>query len=126
MRIFTVDEAKCVRCGACAEVCPLGIIRFKEGRVPLPYPMAKKACISCGHCVSVCPEGALSHEAVPAGGCVPVKEELVISEEQMKQYFRSRRSIRTYQNKPVDKTVLEDLIGIAGYAPTGHNRQNVN
>ena len=37
--------------------------------------------------------------------------------------IRSRRSIRRYQDKPVTRTVLDDLLEAACWAPSAHNRQ---
>lgn len=35
----------------------------------------------------------------------------------------TRRSIRKYQDKPIDKNTLEEIIKAAQYSPTAHNRQ---
>ncbi len=43
----------------------------------------------------------------------------------MYSFLRSRRSCRAYEEKEVPRPVLERLIDIGRYAPTGHNRQNV-
>ena len=48
---FTIDDT-CVKCGACAEDCPVqciteGMTRFAIG----------KGCIGCGDCYSICPVG---------------------------------------------------------------------
>lgn len=50
---FTIDDT-CVKCGACAEDCPVqciteGMTRFNIG----------KGCIGCGDCYSICPVGAV-------------------------------------------------------------------
>lgn len=36
---------------------------------------------------------------------------------------RSRRSIRRYQSRPVDRAVLEHILELAHWAPSAHNRQ---
>lgn len=50
---FTIDDT-CVKCGACAEDCPVqciteGMTRFNIGT----------GCIGCGDCYSICPVGAV-------------------------------------------------------------------
>jgi nitroreductase len=57
--------------------------------------------------------------------CPPIIDEWLPGPEQAEHFLRSRRSIRTYQEKPVDRQALEKLIRIASYAPSGHNRQPV-
>lgn len=124
-KIFKVDGTRCVKCGACAESCPVKVIGFKPGSIPLPFPWAAKACINCGHCVAVCPHGCMTHVNIPVEQCVPIRKELEIPHEALVQYFKSRRSIRVYRDEPVSRDVVKDLIELASYAPTGHNSQSV-
>ncbi len=48
----TADD-KCVECGACSEICPVGAIPSKA-----PKTKNFDLCIACAACVSVCPQGA--------------------------------------------------------------------
>lgn len=57
-----VEKALCIRCGACAEACPVDAI-FLEPDSGLPF-----VCIHCGRCVRFCPHECLElvnspHEA---------------------------------------------------------------
>ncbi|HNX91397.1 MAG TPA: nitroreductase family protein [Candidatus Omnitrophota bacterium] len=126
MKIFSIDNDKCVKCGVCAEVCPLKIIRFMKDEAPVQFPWAPKVCINCGHCVAVCPKGAFSLNTMPVAECKTIKNELNVTADAIEQFFCSRRSIRTYKGTPVDKQIIERVISISRYAPTGHNKQNVN
>jgi nitroreductase/NAD-dependent dihydropyrimidine dehydrogenase PreA subunit len=127
MALFVVDEDKCKRDGICVAECPIKIIALKDDdNVPRPARGAEEMCINCGHCVAVCPHGALSLEKMPVDSCPPVKEEWLTGPGQAEHFLRSRRSIRSYKKKPVDKETLVRLIEIARYAPTGHNFQPVN
>ena len=46
------------------------------------------------------------------------------SPEKVFSLLRSRRSCRAYTEKEVPRALLEKLIDVARYAPTGHNSQN--
>lgn len=126
MTLFTVDEEKCSKDGICAATCPLSIIDFQDKtKVPRPYAHSESICINCGHCVAVCPHGALSHKNHAPQDCLPMNKDFILNGEQTEHFLRSRRSIRNYKNKPVEKETIEKLIDIASYAPSGHNMQPV-
>ena len=125
MDIIEVNQGTCNRCGICAACCPGRLIDIKPADYPKPNEMSELACIRCGHCVAVCPLGSLTHREMPVEQCPPVRKSLQITAEQCEHLFRSRRSIRVYENKLVPRDVMVRLIEIARYAPTGHNSQNV-
>lgn len=126
MGLLTIDQDKCTKDGICVRECPRVIIQLQEGDgYPEIIPGGEENCMLCGHCVVVCPHGALSHAKIPLEDCPPIEEELTITFEQAAQYLRSRRSIRLYQDKPVEKEKIQRLIEIARYAPTGSNTQLV-
>ena len=53
-----VDEAKCTRCGRCAEVCVYNAIAVL-GEYVLTFP---QLCHGCGACSYLCPEKAITEE----------------------------------------------------------------
>lgn len=126
MSLFMIDQEKCKRDGICVETCPMGIIERKDDMsFPSPADDAENLCIQCGHCVAVCPHGALSLKAMTREQCPPIRKDWLLNPEQGEHFLRSRRSIRVYKDKPVDKETIAKLIGIAGFAPSGHNSQPV-
>jgi len=125
MEVIEVDIEKCVKCGACSEVCPVKVIgKTKEG-IPMPLKWALDACIDCGHCVCACPTGAMSQRNMTSSECSKIEEELNITQKQIEQSVKARRSIRVYKDEPVDKKVLKKLVEVVRYSPTGHNTQTV-
>lgn len=124
MSLFTVDE-KCVGCGACTEECGVKIIEVKADKIPKPASNADKLCINCGHCVAVCPQGALTHRSMDPQKCQPVSPGLLPSAAQVEHLLKTRRSIRSFQTKPIPVEIIRRIIETASYAPTGQNSQAV-
>ncbi len=126
MPLFAADKEKCEQDGLCVAECPVGIMEFKDkNQVPTPTDDADELCINCGHCVAVCPHGAMSHKNMTPEQCPPVRRDWLLNPEQVEHFLRSRRSIRTYKEQPVEREVLTKLIEIARFAPSGHNLQPV-
>lgn len=48
----------CVKCGACADVCPIGAISEGDDR----YVINADECVSCGTCEGECPNNAIVEE----------------------------------------------------------------
>ncbi len=124
-----VDIEKCKRCGACGAECPYDlIVEDKEG-FPKLRLAAKKTCIACGHCVAVCPTSALVLPELPVTPeltpeqCVPLARDLRLTPEQADQFLQSRRSIRAYRDKCIPEDVMEELLGVASFAPSAKNGQ---
>ena len=60
------DEAKCISCLLCAQICPIDVITVKgvkiEGRktkAPITYIVNYAKCMFCGLCVEICPTDAV-------------------------------------------------------------------
>jgi nitroreductase/NAD-dependent dihydropyrimidine dehydrogenase PreA subunit len=123
MGLLKIDASKCKRDGFCVRDCPTVVIRMPEGAYPEITPGG--ICLDCGHCVAVCPYGALSHERIPIENSPAVLDELQVHEAQALQFLRSRRSIRHFLSKPVEKGKIRKVIEGARYAPTGGNGQMV-
>ncbi|MEW5913310.1 MAG: nitroreductase family protein [Thermodesulfobacteriota bacterium] len=123
---ISIDLEKCRQDGFCSQVCPASIIAM-EGPDGTPSPVAgfEEICIHCGHCLAVCPHGALSLDGVSPDQVAPIKKELAIGPAQAAQFMNGRRSIRRYQDKPVDRALLEQALDVARQAPSGHNAQPV-
>jgi NAD-dependent dihydropyrimidine dehydrogenase PreA subunit len=127
MSLFTVDQKECRRDGFCVAECPAKIIEIiEEEGFPTPIAGADELCINCGHCVSICPHEAFSLKTMSPKDCLPLRKELLLRPEHCEHFLRSRRSIRNYKEKRVSRDLLQKLIEVARYAPTGHNSQPVN
>jgi nitroreductase len=59
------------------------------------------------------------------GDCEEIDIHLIPKWDRVRQYLISRRSIRGYINKPIEKEKIMELLDVARYAPNGANRQVV-
>lgn len=53
-----VINDNCVKCGACADACPIGCISESEDK----YVIDADQCVDCGTCAAECPNDAISEE----------------------------------------------------------------
>ncbi len=77
-------EAKCVACGACARMCPLGIINVvpSDKKTAKEFTIDASRCMFCGMCVDICPFKALKPARVfelAAGS----REEMIYDKEKL-------------------------------------------
>ena len=50
-----VDQDKCLGCGACESMCPVGAIKLTGGKAAID----ENVCIKCGSCENICPVSAI-------------------------------------------------------------------
>lgn len=53
-----VDKEKCIGCGACEGVCPVGAIKIVDGKSQID----DNICIGCHTCEGICPVEAIKIE----------------------------------------------------------------
>ncbi len=123
MSFITVSHEKCIKCGICVEVCPENVFKLGEDG---PEAVCADECIACGHCVAVCPKEAMDHVRTPLGNQISAKKFPKLSPDEAENFLRSRRSIRSYKEKPVPREKLIALVNAAHYAPSGHNLQGIS
>jgi nitroreductase/NAD-dependent dihydropyrimidine dehydrogenase PreA subunit len=120
MDFIQVDQGKCTRCGLCVKVCR-GVLEMGGGGPEIIRPL----CIACGQCVAVCPQAALDNAKFPLAKQTSIKETLVLDADAVAQFLRYRRSIRDYQQKPVPREKVLQVLDIARMAPTACNSQGI-
>jgi nitroreductase/NAD-dependent dihydropyrimidine dehydrogenase PreA subunit len=119
--MIKVDENLCIHCGSCIRACPGGLITKND--FPIPIENGWELCIDCGHCVAICPTEAMHQRSMGPEDCEEIDIHLIPQWDRVRQYLISRRSIRGYRKRPVEKEKILQLLDVARYAPNGANRQ---
>lgn len=120
--MITIDEESCMLCNACTRVCALNIIVQTES---VPSIETGIPCMRCGHCYSVCPTSAITPSYPNV--VIPSAEESagVADKNELIRHLKSNRSIRLFKNTPVSIDVIENLLDVCRFAPSGSNARPV-
>lgn len=120
MNPVIIDKEKCVGCGECVKDCVTGYLRIADGKAETK----EAGCIKCGHCYAVCPAGAVSLCGMDGDG-----GELISMSEfdshKLLQAMKSRRSVRRFKAKEVEREKLDMILEAGRYCPTASNSQDV-
>ncbi|MCX7045107.1 MAG: nitroreductase family protein [Candidatus Sumerlaeota bacterium] len=116
MKPIAVNKERCNVCGLCVEECGRGGITLEDGRILI----SGTRCMECGHCVAICPNGALETAQGLPSEIIPT---LLPPPEMVANFLRARRSQRRYETREVEREIVERLIDLARYAPSGKNEQ---
>jgi len=90
----------------------------------VPVVIHEGSCNSCGHCVLVCPSGAIRQANCPAEAIHPVEARRLPSWEQVREMIVTRRSVRAFEKRAVEKELIERVIDGARFAPSAKNTQS--
>ncbi len=120
--LITIDSEICRKDGLCVRVCPKVFTQTEPRAVPdVARP---EFCNDCGHCLLVCPAGAIRHRNLEGRAIAEVEKDLLPSFRQVQEMVRSRRSIRNFLDRPVERELIEKVVDAARFAPTRKNTQS--
>lgn len=122
--MVTIDPERCNRDGLCARICKKVFEQEKEDSIP--RVARADLCHSCGHCIMICPQGAIRHSDFEASMVQPVRAGIMPSHDQIREMIVARRSTRTFQDRPIEKTLIEKVIDGARFAPSAKNTQSTH
>lgn len=125
MSFMYVDDFKCIRCGICAELCPVGIISHDERNVPaVGYSQAAR-CIKCGQCMIYCPTRANRLAFQDEDEIIRVSDLEMPGTEAGLNLLRTRRSVRRFKPDAVSERDFAKLFDTVRMAPSSSNSQSV-
>jgi len=106
-------------------VCPYGFMlnRDENNQMKL-LKEYRQFCINCGHCASICPTNAITIVKNREEPC-RFDKRAAVSEVQGEQFLKTRRSCRTFQDKPIPRSEIERILSITRWIPTASNKQKL-
>jgi nitroreductase/NAD-dependent dihydropyrimidine dehydrogenase PreA subunit len=118
--MVNIDKSKCIGCSLCVNDCIANNITLSDGKAHVNGP-----CILCGHCVAICPENAVY---IPEYDMADVEEYdrnlFGFDINNLLHTIKFRRSIRQFEDKPVERDKMENILQAGRYTATGSNRQD--
>jgi nitroreductase/ferredoxin len=128
LKILGIDRDRCIKCEDCVKSCSVKlflVIREENMEKHIEFSDPFGRCFRCGHCLSICPTDAIKYENAdpPYVFEEARKPESIISFDNLMKLIRSRKSIRTYLDKSVEKEKIEAVLEAMRYSPSGSNRQ---
>jgi len=120
-----IDVENCTKCEECVKDCVANLFYFDQDSLCL-VDSFEDFCIECGHCEAVCPVNVIKlkfHveeklESSSKGEGIPTYNSFI-------NLVLNRRSIRQFKEKTIPKDLIEKLLKVGKYSPTGSNSENV-
>lgn len=123
---MNIDINKCKNCQLCIKVCPSKILDTNENKQTYFIEERKHICLECGHCMAICSTQAITvNELSYEKDFLRIPENLII-EKDFYSFLQTRRSVREFKNKPVEKEKLQQIIDAISTAPFGTNNDGVS
>lgn len=116
-----IDEALCTECGCCVSICP-SLCLSKKDKKPAVNAHGLFGCLACGHCLAVCPSGAIrvTGRGMTVDDVLPLPPTSArVQAEALEGLLLARRSMRRYEDRPVERPILDRLLAMASTAPMG-------
>ncbi len=114
-----VNQEKCKKCKLCIEVCPVNIIGIDNNGLVNFIRERESICLECGQCMAVCfTEAVKISKYTYEDNFINLPENRVDYQKYI-DFIATRRSIRNFLNKPVEKELIEKILNSLDYAPYG-------
>lgn len=115
--LHVVDLESCNGDGICADVCPENALEMVAGKVATVEERAD-SCLSCGQCVAVCPTESLQLAKLEERDFRRL-EQRSFGYDEFYEFLRLRRSVRVFNDRPVERESIHKILRAAATAPMG-------
>ena len=112
-----INQSLCKKCGICTKVCPNKIIG-KNGCIEF-IQEREHLCLQCGQCMAICPTKAVHVKGLSYDDDFYELPRRKNNYENFVEILSSRRSVRTFKNRPVSDELIDEIINSVSYAPFG-------
>lgn len=116
--MITFDNTKCTKCGLCLITCHEHCIVLHEEGIKIDY----ETCSTCTHCIAVCPEQAIGWNNIPAQ---KINRDMLPTNQQIKEFLQSRRSDFHFEDRKIERAILQDIATMGKYSPTNNYDMDV-
>lgn len=117
VQLHEVDRESCNGDGICVDICPENVLKIVEGKASTVHDRVSD-CIMCGQCVAVCPTESLHMPKLHTEDFTDLPK-LSFGYEDFLGFLKSRRSVRVFKEKPVERELVNKILTAAATAPMG-------
>lgn len=117
----TIDRQRCDACGLCVAVCKGAPLTMLDGVVHIDQAQLF-GCYACGQCMAVCPQDCIQvtgRDLSPEDMFSLPTAQTRASYTALRNLMAHRRSVRNYQDKPVPRELIEQILTAVSSAPMG-------
>ena len=123
MAKITIDNEKCIHCGACIKDCITYSLEQDESGIVKTSEEGESRCISCQHCFAICPTGVISINEINPQDAGIVNYG---NPDEILNLIKSRRSIRQFREEEISIEDLDKIKNMLPYIPTGCNYRGLH
>ncbi len=116
---YTVNQQKCKRCKLCIEVCPVNMIGFDNENHVHFISERESICLECGQCMAICPTESIEIAKYSYADNLFKLPQNQVNYQKFTDFIATRRSVRNFINKPIERSVLAQILAVLDYAPYG-------
>lgn len=114
-----VNQEKCKKCKLCIDVCPVNMIGVDEDGLVNFIPERENICLECGQCMAVCSTDAVKIAKYTYENDFIDLPENNVTYQKYIDFISTRRSVRNFKNKPIEKELIEKILASLNFAPYG-------